>query len=152
MRVIVTAAALIITPGVELKLTPEDAKLRKHCMTHVAGGVYRATLENHYKTGEIVEFAGDAIPKQYMTSVSPVDEQGKVLLPQSPAPKAAVVPKTDDAKLGPVAAEPLTAAQKKDVDEMTKAELLDFAEQRGVTVDASWNKAQIIAALKKKAA
>ena len=58
MRVIVTAAALIITPGVELKLTPEDAKLRKHCMTHVAGGVYRATLENHYKTGEIVEFAG----------------------------------------------------------------------------------------------
>ena len=51
MRVIVTAAALIITPGVELKLTPEDAKLRKHCMTHVAGGVYRATLENHYKTG-----------------------------------------------------------------------------------------------------
>ena len=99
-----------------------------------------------------MEFAGDAIPKQYMTSVSPVDEQGKVLLPQSPAPKAAVVPKTDDAKLGPVAAEPLTAAQKKDVDDMTKAELLDFAEQRGVTVDASWNKAQIIAALKKKAA
>jgi hypothetical protein len=46
----------------------------------------------------------------------------------------------------------LTAAQKKDVDDMTKAELLDFAEQRGVTVDAAWNKAQIITALKKKAA
>jgi len=138
MRVLVTAAALVITPGVELRLTPEEAKLRKFCMTPVGGGVFRATLENHYKSGAIVEFAGD-VPKQYTTSVTPVDEHGKVLLPQSPAPApapAAPAAKADDAHLG----------------DMTKAELLDLAEQRGVTVDTAWNKAQIVSALRKKKA
>jgi hypothetical protein len=44
--------------------------------------------------------------------------------------------------------QPLTTAEKRQLDTMTKGALLDLAEQRGVTVDGSWNKAQIIDALK----
>jgi hypothetical protein len=89
-----------------------------------------------------------------VASVSPVDEQGKVLLPQPPTPtppKSAPPQVADDAELGHKA-DPLTTAERQDIDNMTKAELLDFAETRGVTVDASWNKDKIITALKKKKA
>ena len=44
--------------------------------------------------------------------------------------------------------QPLTTAEKRQLDTLTKGELIDLAEQRGVTVDASWTKKQCADALK----
>ncbi len=40
--------------------------------------------------------------------------------------------------------QPLSHAERQDLGKMTKPELLDFAETRGVIVDAAWPKAQIV--------
>jgi hypothetical protein len=155
MKVIVTAASLLIMPGVVLRLTAEDAQLRKNCMKPLGDGLYKATLENHFKSGQVVDFPTDEIPKQYANSVSLCDEQGKVFAsggaispPTFPEPDTATIQApAKDADVGP---QPLSKAERADLDSMTKAELLDLAEAHGITVESGWNKTQITTALKKQ--
>src|ERR1700694_1014826 len=83
MRVLVTAQALLIMPGIVLRLNEHEAQERKHCMEPLGDGLYRATLENHFKKGQVVDFVGE-IPKQYVASCEPVADDGRVLPPESP--------------------------------------------------------------------
>ena len=147
MRVLVTAQALLIMPGIVLRLDEQEAQERKHCMQPLGDGLYRATLENHFKKGQVVEFVGE-IPKQYVSSCEPIADDGRVLPPEShgvgsPPPKAhpAAVAGIDSSR---------PSKQRVDLDGMTKAQLIEFAEQRHVHVDAGLNKAQIIGVLRKK--
>jgi hypothetical protein len=147
MRVIVTAQALVIMPGIVLRLNEQEAIDRKHCMQPLGGGLYRATLENHFKHDQVVEFEG-AIPKQYITSCEPISDDGRALPPASSGvarvahPQAATPAVTGIEHAAP-------SKQRLDLDGMTKAQLIEFSEQRHVRVDAGMNKAQIIAVLKK---
>jgi hypothetical protein len=151
MKAIVTAQALILMPGVVVRLTAEEAVDRKHCMQSLGDGLYRATLENHFKKGQVVEFPAE-IPKQYLSSCEPIADDGRVLPPASgggvarvahyPTPPATpVIGRSEPAR---------PSEQRVDLDGMTKAQLIEFAEQHNVSVDAGMNKNQIMAILKKK--
>jgi hypothetical protein len=145
MKAIVTAQALILMPGVVMRLSDEDARDRKHCMQPLGDGLYKATLENHFKKGCEVEFEGE-IPKQYTSSCEPVDDDGRPLPPASagvgtaPAQTPTAIKGTDAAR----------SPERVDLDGMTKAQLLEFAEQHRVHVDSNWNKHQLVTVLKKK--
>jgi hypothetical protein len=150
MKAIVTAQALILMPGIVMRLTDEEAVDRKHCMQPLGGGYYRATLENHFKKGQVVEFQGE-IPKQYLSSCEPIADDGRVLPPASDGvARVAHYPKppATPAVTGTESARP--SEQRVDLDGMTKAQLIEFAEQHNVSVDAGMNKNQIMAILKKK--
>jgi hypothetical protein len=150
MKALVTAQALILTPGFVVRLTEQEARERKHCTHDLGGGLYRVTLENHFKKGQTVEFEGD-IPKQYVGSCEPVDESGRVLPPASSgvarvahypeAPATPAVTRIDAAG---------ASKQRLDLDGMTKAQLIEFAEERHVSINTGMNKHEIIGVLKKK--
>ena len=148
MKAIVTAQALILMPGVVVRLTAEEAIDRKHCMQPLGEGLYKATLENHFKKGQVVEFPAE-IPKQYLSSCEPIDDDGRVLPPTSSgigtapaqAPPAGSRARAESAR---------PSEPRVDLDGMTKAQLIEFAEQHNVSVDAGMNKNQIMAVLKKK--
>ena len=150
MRVLVTAQALLLMPGIVVRLDEQEAQERRHCMQPLGDGLYRATLENHFKQGQVVEFEGE-IPKQYVSSCEPIADDGRALPPETDGvARVAHYP----AAQAPAAVAGIDAArpskQRLDLDGMTKAQLIEFAEQRRVTVDAGMNKAQIVAVLKKK--
>ena len=150
MKALVTAQALALMPGIVVRLSDEQARERKHCTQKIGDGLYRVTLENHFKKGQVVEFEGE-IPKQYVSSCAQVDDDGRVLPPASGGvarvahfPKApATPPVTGSDAPGP-------SNKRLDLDGMTKAQLIEFAEQRHISIDAGMNKLQIIAVLKKK--
>lgn len=158
MKVIVIAPALILTPGpgAILRLTAEEARERKMYFTPAKEeGFFQCTAETHFKKGSIVEFQGD-VPKMYTNSVAAVDADGKqVPLPQPTQPARAVhtgaaAGKTSDTPHPISGNQPMTKADRAELDTMTKAELLDFAEAHQVAIDSSWNKTEIISQLKKK--
>jgi hypothetical protein len=151
MKVRVTAQALILLPGIVVRLSDEEARDRKHCMQSLGDGLYRTTLENHFKKGQLVDFEGE-VPKQYVGSCELVDDDGRVLPPASagvarvahyPQPAAPASPVT-----GIDSARP--SKPRLDLDGMTKAQLIEFAEERNVTINTAMNKNEIIAVLKKK--
>ena len=166
MKVIVIAPALILTPGsgAILRLTAEEVRERKAYMTPAdprlttEQGFFKCTAETHFKKGSIVEFLGD-VPKMYTSSVAAVDADGKqVPLPPPTHPARAVhtgaAGKASDAP-HPISGnqpvkEVVTRATLAQLDTMTKAELLDFAEAHQVAIDSDWNKTEIIGHLKKK--
>lgn len=146
MRVIVTAPALVLTPGPGspvLKLTPEEARLRRLCMEPLGDGFYRVKLENHFKKGTLVEFQGD-VPKIYASSVAQIGPDGKAVETAAPAQPV----RAADPQAGKTAQKTPTA----EFDSMTKAQLLDFAETHHINVDASMTKAELQHALKSRTA
>jgi len=147
MKVLVTAQALILMPGIVVRLNEEEARDRKHCMQPLGGGLYKATLENHFKRNQVVEFEGE-VPKQYINSCEPIDDNGRVLPPAQPGAGTAPSSTHAPAVTGIDSARP--SKPRLDLDGMTKAQLIEFAEQRHVNVDAGMNKSQIVAVLKKK--
>ena len=145
-RVIVTAPFLVVMPKTILRLNDEEARERKLCTQPIGDGLYEVTLENHFKKGQIVEFQGE-VPKHFSNSCAPVDDAGRVLplersgsnaFPAKPEASAAVGKGNHP------------APPRIDLDGMTKAQLLDFAAQQNLVVDGSKNRAEILAALKKK--
>lgn len=148
MKVIVTAPALILMPGsLVLKLSDEEARERKHCTAPVGDGFYKVTLENHFKQGQIVEFEGDTIPKQFFNSCEAIGADGRVL----PAAHGAAGPAAPPQKAAGKGPESSSASlERHHLDGMTKAELLDFAESHQVAINHGMNKSQLIAALRKK--
>lgn len=148
MKVIVTAPALILMPGsVVLKLSEADARERKHCTAPLGDGLYKVTLENHFKQGQVVEFEGDTIPKQFFNSCEPLGADGRVLpAAQGAGSSSAAAPQA--AGKGPESSS--ASHERHHLDGMTKAELLDFAATHQVAVDHGMNKSQLIAVLRKK--
>jgi hypothetical protein len=149
MKAIVTAQALIIMPGIVMRLTDEDARDRKHCMEPLGDGLYRATLENHFKKGHVVEFEGE-IPKQYTSSCEPVSDDGRVLPPASDGVARLAHFPTPETATAVAGADSKESQPRIDLDGMTKAQLLECAEQHQLRVDSNWNKHQLVTALKKK--
>jgi hypothetical protein len=149
MKAIVTAQALILMPGVVMRLSDEDARDRKHCMQPLGDGLYRATLENHFKKGCEVEFEGE-IPKQYTSSCEPIGDDGGTLPPASGGvARLAHFPQAQ-ASTAVAGADSKESQPRIDLDGMTKAQLLECAEQHQLRVDSNWNKQQLVTALKKK--
>jgi hypothetical protein len=177
-KAIVTATALVLMPGVVIVLTAEEAQERKHAVQAAVvdgagNGTYKVTAENHFKNGQVVEFAGE-VPKQYASSVTTVGADGRPL-PSTTAGAGAAEAKAPAAFHGSAVpnapsgeralglaggahekSEPehLSKAELKEelaeLDGMTKAELIEYAEQHHVQVDANMNKSQLVAAISKR--
>lgn len=148
MKVIVTAPALVLMPNsVVLRLSDEEAHERKHCTAPLGNGLYKITLENHFKQGQVVEFEGDTIPKQFFNSCQALGADGR---PLSAAPGAAPEPHAQPKATDHGHDTASASHGRHHLDGMTKAELLDFAAEHQVPVDHGMNKSQLIAALRKK--
>jgi len=165
MKVQVTATALVLMPGVVIRLSEEEALERKHAVEAIGDGKYKVTAENHFKNGQVVEFAGD-VPKQYANSVTAVGDDGRPLpsataggaaeakapaafrgaaVPNAPSGQHAMGLAGEDAEK-----EKVTKAELQELDSMTKAQLLEFAEEHQVQVDEHMNKGQLVAAIRKR--
>lgn len=154
MKAIVTAQALILLPGQVVRLSDAEARERRHCMEAIGNGLYRANLENHFKKGQTVEFEGD-IPKQFLSSCEAIGDDGRPIQATTgerkpTAPAAATVRGTQAASSSDAGGNDLDRVSKSDLDSMTKAELIDFAEGHQVEVSADMNKTAIILAIRKK--